>query len=120
MTENEGKIKKRILTCLNELTLSATFKPNTNDWQNQTVPVTIQGIPESFLDKILDDTAKDFPDENDEKYKDRDIPMFPDQKGGDYYRFRHDKYIDDVQEWFKEHFGSRISKLSSAKEPQQS
>ena len=109
MTEIEDELYKRIQQAFNE--------PVPDDLGGQVAIDRITKLAE--IKTILDKAKADFPDENDEKYKDRDIPMFPSQRSGNYYRFRYDQYINDVQQWFKEHFGSRISKLSSAATPQQ-
>jgi len=60
--------------------------------------------------EILDEANRSFPDESDEKYKDRDIPVLPDQKSGNYYKFKYDAFIDDVKEWRKKYLGEAENK----------
>lgn len=57
----KGELKKRLIDQLNNLTFSVTLKPNCEDWHNISIPVTFQGYPEKFLDKVLDEAKKDFP-----------------------------------------------------------
>jgi hypothetical protein len=111
MAEIEGELKKRVLLIAGKGNLKPLLSPQ--DVANKVGDV----LGEVF--EILDEVKADFPNENDEKYKDRDIPMFPNQRGGDYYKFRYDQYIDDVKLWFKSYLGSKTGKSSSAGEPQQ-
>ena len=98
MSENNtGQLKQRLKEALNSLTINATFKLNTPDWQNQTVPVTFQGAPEELFTFILDEAKAEFP-----KIKQEHFPPTYNAPS-DVYLDYVDKY--EVVEWFKKWFG---------------
>ena len=59
------------------------------------------------ISDVLDEAAKEYPNPDDEKYKDRDIPLFSSQKNGDYYKFKYDEYINDCLLWKKKWLGEQ-------------
>jgi hypothetical protein len=58
---SEGELKRQLIKMLDNVTLTATFKPNSPDWQTQTYPLTIHGFPQEDFLKILDLAKADFP-----------------------------------------------------------
>ena len=63
--------------------------------------LNVHPLPNHAYFHLLQETIQEakitFPNEQDEKYKDRYYDG--------YYKFKYDKYINDVADWFKEWFG---------------
>ena len=102
--EEEGQLKKRILQ-LNENGM----------WSKEDYSLSVNDVFE-----ILDEAAKEFPDENNEKYKDRS-GLSLSITAGQGYHFDYALFIEDLHIWLKKWFSdSKTGKLSSATASQRS
>lgn len=89
----EGELKKRLDLAYSEI---RKISGDVN-WTKMMLDASKQ---------ILDEAVKEFPNKNDEKYKDRTITKY--NKNG-FYKFKLEQYMNDVEEWRKKWLGEHNS-----------